>query len=74
MSFPRRRLSLRFLMLGVFSSFEEWRRERGRLEMVMLPDQPKKARFRDWKRPLLPLWTAPLFLDVSRQFRKASPS
>ncbi len=124
MSFLRRRLSLLFLMLGVlgvFSSFEEWQRERddrafdargqkamtlpethlpdtvqvnsvvslsyvdahdnvqttdkalhlnqerlntlragGRLEIVVLPDQPKKARFPDWERPLMPLWTAPL--------------
>lgn len=63
MSFLRRRLSLLFLMLGVlgvFSSFEAWQRERGRLVMVVLPDQPKKARFPDWERPLLPLWTAPL--------------
>ncbi len=31
-----------------------------RLEIVVLPDQPKKARFPDWERPLVPLWTAPL--------------
>ena len=124
MSFLRRRLSVMFLLLGVlglFSSFTEWQRERddrafdahgqkamtlpethlpdsvqvnsvvslsyvdahdnaqvtekelhlnqerldklragGRLEIVVLPDQPKKVRFPDWERALMPLWTAPL--------------
>lgn len=31
-----------------------------RLEIVVLPDQPKKARFPDWERSLTPLWTTPL--------------
>ena len=34
----------------------------GRLEIVYLPDSPRKIRLRDWEPQIVPVWVGPLVL------------